>query len=497
MENKTAIRSEEMVNKIIFRIFLAAAVLMALNDVFQIVLYGMPKLKVMSFLYNLQFILFLVPAMYYKLGRDARKFKSLSLVSMLIFAFILHTDSWVNVPFVWLIPLGLASLYADYSLIKKTLFLTVPLLVLSQFTHYYFADRMVIESSIHRSILTSVYYGVQFILVGIIFLNSTKRARKTLENSEKLTAEIKAVLETVKSSSVQLNQNVSSLNQNISDSTGALQQIDGSVQGIHTESQDFSHIIEDTEEKVNDIIGRLKENSEKAIEIKGYTNHVSKMAEENKTALENTASHIGEVKQASTKSKYAVIALDNKISDITEALNSISAIARQTNLLALNAAIEAARAGEQGKGFAVVADEVRKLAEQSSQSSQFIQLLLKEIMDEKDKVIESLNETDSIVDSNVTAITASVDGYDELVGLQKVMNAQLQEMAGSINQLSQNGSVISLSMGDLREKHAKNNGSITEIATAIEQVSATFQEIAANVENVHEKSTNLHELHNL
>lgn len=227
MENKTAIRSEEMVNKIIFRIFLAAAVLMALNDVFQIVLYGMPKLKVISVLYNLQFILFLVPAMYYKLGRDARKFKSLSLVSMLIFAFILHTDSWVNVPFVWLIPLGLASLYADYSLIKKTLFLTVPLLVLSQFTHYYFADRMVIESSIHRSILTSVYYGIQFILVGIIFLNSTKRARKTLENSEQLTADIQAVLEAVKSSSVQLNQNVSSLNQNISDSTGALQQIDG------------------------------------------------------------------------------------------------------------------------------------------------------------------------------------------------------------------------------------------------------------------------------
>lgn len=144
----------------------------------------------------------------------------------------------------------------------------------------------------------------------------------------------------------------------------------------------------------------------------------------------------------------------------------------------------------------MVADEVRKLAEQSSQSSSFIQELLKEIMIKKERVVDSLQKTDQIVDANVLSIGSSVTSYDEFMDLQQGMNQQLQDIAGHIGQLSAEGGLISNSMIELKQKHQYNDGNITEIATAIEQVSATFQEISAHVEHVSQKSEHLYALQN-
>ena len=488
-------KNEESVNKILYRIFQAMTVCLLLSNIVQILLYGMPKLHVMNVLYHLTFLLFLVPVIYYKTVQDQRLFKKISVLSTLLFAFILHTDSWVNVPFVWLVPIGLASLYADYKLIKKVFLISIPLLILAQFTHYFFAQKLVIETSMYRSILTSFYYGAQFIFVGILFTNSTKRSRTMLESSENLTEEIQSVLHTVENASSHLNKNVHYLNQNIGDSTGALVQIDQSVQGIHTESRKFTGIIDDTESSIQNMINRLENTSEQATHLKKQTVQISEFAKENKTTLEKAVKDIEHVKEASLQSKETVQNLENKIDEISDVLSSITTIASQTNLLALNAAIEAARAGQQGKGFAVVADEVRRLADQSTQSANVIQELLEGIMSEKEKVAQSLQQTDDIILSNVHSIRASVKGYDELALLQQGIYTKLQTITDDVDLLSNEGSVLSSVMLDLKQKHLSNDLNISEIVSSLEEASAAFQEITGNVEEVNAKSQKLYELH--
>ncbi len=487
--------NEQDVNRIVFGVFFIAAIMMILSNIIQVALYGLRPLSLMAILYNLTFLAFLVPVLYYLFSKSKSRFKEISLYSMLIFAFILHTDSWVNVPFVWLVPLGLAGLYADFKLLKKAFYITIPLLVLSQFMHLWFADKMVIETSLYRSIITSFYYGLQFIFIGILLMSWTKRFDRMLEHSENLKERIESVLSTVNHASLQLNKNVVDLNRNINESSSSLQQIDSSIQHIYSDSQSYYKVIKQTEVAVGDIIGKLERTLQNASAVKGSINNVVDMAEQNKQILAQSVIHIGDIKHASNTSNEVVQTLNGKINKISDVLKSITDIANQTNLLALNAAIEAARAGEHGKGFAVVAGEVRKLAEQSSQSSSYIQELLNEIGSAKDQVVDSLLKTDKIVLTNIDRMNTSVSSYDELIDMQHTMNSQLQEILATIHSLSNEGKTVTSSIKDLEQDYLTNDQNISEIAASMEQMSTAFLEITSHVEDVSDKSKNLYELH--
>ena len=116
-------------------------------------------------------------------------------------------------------------------------------------------------------------------------------------------------------------------------------------------------------------------------------------------------------------------------------------------------------------------------------------------MSEKEKVAQSLQQTDDIILSNVHSIRASVKGYDELALLQQGIYTKLQTITDDVDLLSNEGSVLSSVMLDLKQKHLSNDLNISEIVSSLEEASAAFQEITGNVEEVNAKSQNLYELH--
>ncbi|ANE46907.1 hypothetical protein SY83_12170 [Paenibacillus swuensis] len=474
----------EIVSRVLYKLFVAASAVMMLNNVIQIAIFGMPKFNFMGVVYQLLFLLFLIPVLYYKFGSSKERFKPLSVASMLIFAFLLHTDSWVNVPFVWLFPIGLASLYADYGLIKRTFYFTVPLLVISQFTHYYIGSPMLIESSMNRSVLTAIYYGVQFLFIGVIFLNSTKRSSQMLTQSQKLTDDMGTVLQTIQSASDELNGNVDDLNQSIQTADKTVAKIHGSAGAIAQESQLFSSSIQGVEQDIGTMVDGMHEASEKSKNAGQFTLQVVRMADRNKEELLNTIRSIEDIQTASDKSTQAVNELAAKTEEIQDILNVIRGIAEQTNLLALNASIEAARAGEQGRGFAVVAGEVRKLAEQTQTSSSHIQELLRDVETTKDNVVKSLRGSDEMIQQTVNSIQTSASDYGNLVEMQYEMSRMLQEINDTMYRLAEEGKSSAASVAVLRETHAGNMQELSVMVGGMSEVTSSFGHMGAAVQLV-------------
>ncbi len=158
--------------------------------------------------------------------------------------------------------------------------------------------------------------------------------------------------------------------------------------------------------------------------------------------------------------------LSKKSQEIGKIVEVISNIASQTNLLALNAAIEAARAGEHGKGFSVVAEEIRKLAEQSSVSSRDIIVLLNDIQNATIQSVNKVKSVKDVVEKQETAVN------DTNIYLEKIKST-FDEVILQIHQVSSYSK-------DLNEASAKVLDVITNIASIIEESAASTEEVASS-----------------
>ena len=223
---------------------------------------------------------------------------------------------------------------------------------------------------------------------------------------------------------------------------------------------------------------KLSEQSSKA------ANDVADIAQAGRVAVSGAVSQMETIAASVTESAEVIRQLAARSEEISQISDTISGIAEQTNLLALNAAIEAARAGEHGRGFAVVADEVRKLAEGSALAASKIAELIRVIQSDTTKAVERMEQGTLDVQSGKSVVDKAGDSFSTIVqaviGLTKNAEIILHAARSSSEKITKLVSV----MNDLNKTSAAVSQEAESVSAATEQLSASMDEIANASKNM-------------
>lgn len=231
------------------------------------------------------------------------------------------------------------------------------------------------------------------------------------------------------------------------------------VESLATKSTTTINISHEQEQFVDTIVTAVNEMSAAVREVASNALHtateitkVNDQTIEGKNILAQSVNHIQQLSE-SVKNAVAVIEkLSVNSANIASVLDVIRSIAEQTNLLALNAAIEAARAGEQGRGFAVVADEVRTLASRTETSTQDIQRMIEELQRGVNDAVKSIESGATLTTSTVTLASQTQDALDEILNSTSKVSEMSTQTATATEEQTHVTEEINRNLTELSDK---------------------------------------------
>lgn len=207
-------------------------------------------------------------------------------------------------------------------------------------------------------------------------------------------------------------------------------------------------------------------------------------SEKGNEALNNTIQQMNTVNESVLQSAQIIKTLGVRSEEIEEIVGVISGISEQTNLLALNAAIEAARAGEHGKGFAVVADEVRKLAEESRRSAHQITELVRDIQNNTHHAVQSMEKCTADVDTGMLLVNKTGESFEKIYHSANEVSDQMTEVSSLTSKITESAAMLAQHISEVSHNANEAVLNTQNVASSAQEQLASMEEISASADSL-------------
>jgi len=349
-----------------------------------------------------------------------------------------------------------------------------------------------------KNLVGWIAFGIAFLISACISAIMSSRSKKMIldiENkkneSEKLTGLLNKSMNDAADSSENLYIAAKNLSGSITEANKASEQIMASIINIAEGASRQSDLTTESYNVVSDISDKLMNIAERISTVSMYAKDCSSMTSEGNQVIASAIKQIELISTYAAKLTNAISLLGENSAEIGQITAMIGSIAQRTNLLSLNASIEAARAGEAGRGFSVVASDIRALAEQSRNATVKINNLIAQVQNEIENTASITDESNRSVDEGIGIIRSAGEIFGKILSSVNEISEYSNSVSENVQIIYNNSRNVVLSIGETKQASGAISALSQEVAAASEQQNATLEEINSIAEELYRMSSKL------
>ncbi|WP_391558406.1 methyl-accepting chemotaxis protein [Robertmurraya sp.] len=314
--------------------------------------------------------------------------------------------------------------------------------------------------------------------------------------------DLSKAIDTMKNQLRSMIQEISAVSSAVNDRSGELtlaslevkaasQQVASTMEELSAGAEEQAHSSSMLAEMMDVYLTKVDQATNSGTVIKDSSNHVLSLTNQGHDLMQKSQAQMKTINEIMNSSVEKVQGLNERTKKINSLVKVIQDIASQTNLLALNAAIEAARAGEHGRGFAVVADEVRKLAEQVTLSVGDITNIVNGIQVESNDVVNSLKDGYDQVERGTQQINVTGETFNRIYHSVNEMSTHVKEISTSLDEISSQTIYMNKSIESIVSVSQESAAGIEETSASVLQTNESMEGISDNIQSLSELADQL------